>query len=196
MPRKQCRGWPEIYLIVESTAGVEGKKRCRRRGRERRKNENDTDFSPALPLRPPAPFPVATGSLPPVLPLTLFIVSRSHAATSSRLSSGAVAAAPPRSVPTTVVRLHRPTPAPIPAPRRLAGTLAFYRRRTLTLEPRGGWGGCQWRSDRERRKGTRGNDGTEVATIGRMRTDREGEQRTEPGWLPAGRGYGRGIKPI
>lgn len=142
MPRKQCRGWPEIYLIVESTAGVEGKKKGAGEEEEKggRMKMTPTSLQPFL-YAPLPPFPVATGSLPPVLPLTLFIVSRSHAATSSRLSSAAVAAPPPpRSVPTTVVRLHRPTPAPIPAPRRLAGTLAFYRRRTLTLEPRGGWG--------------------------------------------------------
>lgn len=35
MPRKQCRGWPEIYLIVESTAGVEGEER-EREGEKRR----------------------------------------------------------------------------------------------------------------------------------------------------------------
>lgn len=79
MPRKQCRGWPEIYLIVESTAGVEGEEREKRREREkkrkkkgageeereRRKNENDTDFSRALLLPPPPPLslPLATGPL-------------------------------------------------------------------------------------------------------------------------------------
>lgn len=137
MPRKQCRGWPEIYLIVESTAGVEGEEREKRREREEDEKEKKkkvpekrkekggrmkmtpTSLEPffflLLLLLYPSPLPRGLSS---PLPFLTLLVAR---------------------VPHSSRRRCRHPPPPLrlrPNPRHLAGTLAFYRRRTLTLEPR------------------------------------------------------------
>lgn len=203
MPRKQCRGWPEIYLIVESTAGVEGEEREKRREREEDEKEKKkkvpekrkekggrmkmtpTSLEPffflLLLLLYPSPLPRGLSS---PLPFLTLLVAR---------------------VPHSSRRRCRHPPPPLrlrPNPRHLAGTLAFYRRRTLTLEPRR-WvgvsvvsvvaavegGGEEEEEGREtvverRRWGMRIARGRE-----RRRKRKEEEEDTQPGRLPAaGRG--------
>lgn len=105
---------------------------------------------------------------------------------------------------------HPPPPLRLrPNPRHLAGTLAFYRRRTLTLEPRR-WVGVSVVSVVAAVEGGggggRARDGGGTATLGDENRARQREKEKEK----RGRGghaartvagcwsrvYGRGIKPI
>lgn len=137
------------------------------------------------------------------LPLLLrFNSPRSTRSTTSALVSPTM---PPPSPPPIPVRLR-------PSPRHLAGTLAFYRRRTLTLEPRqwvgvsvvsvvaaveGGGGGEEGRETVVERRWL-GDEGESRAREGERDKEKRGRGghagRTVAGcWS---RVYGRGIKPI
>lgn len=91
MPRKQCRGWPEIYLIVESTAGVEGEEREKRREREKKRKKKvpekrkekggrmkmtPTSLEPFFFLLYPSPLPRGLSS--PLPFLTLLVARVPH----------------------------------------------------------------------------------------------------------------------
>lgn len=63
MPRKQCRGWVEIYLIVENETGRKGGEDGRGGRKGRKKNGNDTGswelLFPFLSFAPCSPQPLS-----------------------------------------------------------------------------------------------------------------------------------------